>query len=141
MPIFDDSTTTSVGPEDVWMLLYDPSRFPEWSEGIASIDPGGPGNYTMYVDGYPDFPMPQALDVSQGDHRVTISCMVSDLVFQWHLEPIDDGTRISVHVEIPEAEAARLPMQRAMIAASLRNLAELAASDNSPQAQQLQPRE
>jgi hypothetical protein len=34
--------------------------------------------------------------------------MVSDLVFQWHLASIDGGTKISVHVDIPEREASRL---------------------------------
>jgi uncharacterized protein YndB with AHSA1/START domain len=130
MPSFDDSTQTSAAPEDVWMLLYDPVRFPDWWTGIASTIPGEHGDYTMFVEGYPDFPMPQALDAHAHDRRVTISCMVSDLVFQWHLEPADGGgTTISVHVDIPEAEAARLDMQRQVIGSSLRNLAELAATE------------
>jgi uncharacterized protein YndB with AHSA1/START domain len=128
MPTFDDSTITSAPPEDVWMLLYDPLRFPEWWTGIASTTSGSDGDYTMYVDGYPDFPMPQAMDASRDDGRVTISCMVSDLVFDWHLEPIRGGTEISVHVDIPDREAARLTMQRDIIASSLRKLGALAAS-------------
>lgn len=127
MPTFDDSTTTSAAPEDVWMLLYDPLRFPEWWSGIQSTTNDGDGDYTMYVEGYPEFPMPQALDASREDSRVTISCMVSDLVFQWRLAPTDDGTEISVHVEIPEREAARVAMQRELIGSALRNLAALAA--------------
>jgi hypothetical protein len=55
--------------------------------------------------------------------------MVSDLVFQWRLAPIDGGTEISVHVEIPEREAPRLAMQRDVIASSLRKLGALAASE------------
>ena len=39
------------------------------------------------------------LDTSRDDASVTISCMVSDLVFQWHLASIDGGTKISVHVD------------------------------------------
>ena len=129
MPSFDDSTQTSAPPEDVWMLLYDPSRFPEWWTGIASTTPGGDADYTMFIEGYPDFPMPQALDARRQDRRVTISCMVSDLVFQWGLEPVDDGgTTISVHVDIPEAESARLDMQREVIGSSLRTLGRLAAA-------------
>ena len=38
----------------------------------------------------------------------------------------DDGTRIGVHVEIPEEEAHRLDAQRARVSASLRSLAALA---------------
>jgi hypothetical protein len=70
------------------------------------------------------------LDAQAHDRRVTISCMVSDLVFQWHLAPTDGGgTTISVHVDIPEAEAPRLDMQRQVIGSSLRNLGELAATE------------
>ena len=108
------------------MLLYDPLRFPEWWTGIASTTNDGDGDYTMYVEGYPDFPMPQALDAAREDNRVTISCMVSDLVFQWRLAPSDGGTEISVHVEIPEREAARVAMQRELVGSALRNLAALA---------------
>jgi uncharacterized protein YndB with AHSA1/START domain len=131
MPDFDDSITTPAAPEDVWMLLYDPTRFPEWWTGIASTEVGGgDGGYTMFVEGYPDFPMPQALDARRDDNRVTISCMVSDLVFEWQLEAIKDGTKISVHVNIPDREAARADMQRGVIESSLRRLGELAAASS-----------
>jgi uncharacterized protein YndB with AHSA1/START domain len=126
MPTFDDSITTSAAPEDVWMLLYDPLRFPEWWTGVQSTTYDSDGDYTMYVEGYPEFPMPQALDTSREDNRVTISCMVSDLVFQWQLRPCAGGTEISVHVELPEREAARTAMQRELVGAALRNLATLA---------------
>jgi uncharacterized protein YndB with AHSA1/START domain len=129
MPAFDDSITTAASPEDVWMLLYDPLRFPEWWSGIERTTAGGDGDYTMFVEGYPDFPMPQELDARKEDNRVTISCMVSDLVFEWRLDPVDGGTKVSVHVDIPDREAARLDMQRDVIATSLRRLGELAAAD------------
>jgi uncharacterized protein YndB with AHSA1/START domain len=130
MPSFDDSTQCSASPEDVWMLLYDPTRFPEWWTGIASTAMRDDRNYTMFVEGYPDFPMPQILDARPQDNCVTISCMVSDLVFEWNLEPADGGgTQISVHVNVPEAEAARLDMQRDIIGSSLRKLGQLASVD------------
>jgi uncharacterized protein YndB with AHSA1/START domain len=130
MPTFDDATTTSAPVEEVWKLLYDPARFPEWWEGIETTESGGRdggGDFTAYPTGYPDFPMPQQLRADGDGHRVTVSCLVSDLVFEWRLEPLPDGTRIGVHVEIPEAEAARLDDQRGAVSASLRSLAALAA--------------
>jgi uncharacterized protein YndB with AHSA1/START domain len=132
MPSFDDAATTTAAPEEVWKVLYDPSRFPQWWAGMESVEPeaarDGARRYTMYPDGYPDFPMPQTLRSSEDEGRVTISCLVSDLVFEWRLEPGegDRGTRISVHVEIPEDEAHRLEGQREVISASLRQLATLA---------------
>src|SRR5207248_1205701 len=114
-------------PEEVWKLLYDPARFPEWWAGIETVQLGGPGQYTMYPEGYPDFPMAQLLDSRREDGRVTVSCLVSDLRFDWRLEPAGEGTRIAVEVEIPEAEAHRLEAQREVISSSLRRLAALAA--------------
>ena len=130
MPEFRDVITTPAPPEEVWKLLYDSSRFPDWWEGIETVQDGdakgGGGDLTFYPDGYPDFPMPQLLETSRDDGRVKISCLVSDLRFEWRLEELDGGTRISVEVEIPEEEAARLETQQDAIAASLRNLAALA---------------
>jgi len=134
MPTFDDATTTTAPVEEVWKLLYDPARLIEWWEGIERIEThgtDGKGNVTIWPDGYPDFPMPQNLRTDADGKLVTISCLVSDLVFAWKLEPLEDGTRIAVHVEIPEAEAFRLDDQRAAISASLRALAEL-ANDGLP---------
>ena len=127
MPSFRDTATSPAPPEEVWKLLYDPSRFPAWWVGVATVEVSGAGGYTMYPDGYPDFPMAQVLDTERDEHRVTVSCLVSDLRFEWQLEPAAEGTTITVEVEIPEAEAARLETQRGVISASLRKLAQLAA--------------
>jgi hypothetical protein len=85
------------------------------------------GDYIMYPEGYPDFPMPQALETSQENGTVKISCLVSDLCFDWRLRPSGGGTEISVHVEIPDHEAHRLDKQRDIIHQSVRQLAELSA--------------
>jgi len=128
VPSFHDTAMSAAAPEEVWKLLYDPSRFPEWWSGVGTVEVGGAGRgYTMYPDGYPDFPMAQLLETRRTEQRVTISCLVSDLRFEWRLAPEGDGTLISVEVEIPEAEAGRLDAQREIIAGSMRRLAELAA--------------
>jgi uncharacterized protein YndB with AHSA1/START domain len=128
MPSFSDSAQSEAVPEEVWKLLYDPARFPEWWAGIGTVDVERHGAYTMYPDGYPDFPMAQLLETRREDRRVTVSCMVSELRFEWRLEPSGAGTQITVEVEIPEREAQRLDDQREKISASLTRLAELAAA-------------
>jgi hypothetical protein len=133
VPAFHDSATTAAPPEEVWKVLYDPARFPEWWTGVETVEAGSAGAdgatpYTMYSDGFPDFPMPQVLEASRGDGAVRISCLVSDLRFAWRLERAGAGTRISVDVEIPDAEAHRLDGQREVIASALRRLAALAAA-------------
>jgi uncharacterized protein YndB with AHSA1/START domain len=129
MPSFHDTVTSTAPPEEVWKLLYDPARFPDWWAGIGNVDVKGDGEYTMYPEGYPDFPMAQLLDTQRDQQRVTVSCLVSDLRFDWRLEPFSDGTRITVDVEIPEAEAHRLDDQREVISESMKRLAKLAAAE------------
>jgi uncharacterized protein YndB with AHSA1/START domain len=126
MPQFSDAITPTAPPEEVWKLLYDTSRFADWWEGIETVETGD-GDVTFYPDGYPDFPMPQMLETSQDGGHVKVSCLVSDIRFEWRLAEEDGGTRISVDVEIPEEEAERLERQREVATASLRNLARLAA--------------
>jgi uncharacterized protein YndB with AHSA1/START domain len=128
MPSFHDTVTAAAPPEEVWKLLYDPSRFPDWWAGVGTVDVTAEAEYTMYPDGYPDFPMPQLLDTRREEQRVTVSCLVSDLRFEWHLAPEGSGTLITVDVEIPDAEAHRLDTQREVISESMRRLAELAVS-------------
>ncbi len=128
MPSFHDTATSAAPPEEVWKLLYDPSRFPDWWAGIGTVEITGEDEYTMYPDGYPDFPMAQLLETHQDEQRVTVSCLVSDLRFAWALEPTLDGTLITVDVEIPDAEAHRIDAQRDVINASMQRLAQLAAS-------------
>jgi uncharacterized protein YndB with AHSA1/START domain len=125
---FDDSALSEAPVEEVWKLLYDPARMVEWWQGIERVEPSGEGDITVYPKGYPDFPMPQALRAATDGRGLTISCLVSYLVFEWRLEPLDPGTRISVHVEIPDEEAKRLEDQRAGVSASLRSLAALATA-------------
>jgi len=127
MPSFHDVARSVAPPEEVWKLLYDPSRFPEWWAGVETVEVGSDGNYTMYPEGYPDFPMAQLLDSRRDQHRVTVSCLVSDLRFEWRLEPEGEGTLLTVDVEIPEAEAHRLEAQRAVISESMKRLSVVAA--------------
>jgi uncharacterized protein YndB with AHSA1/START domain len=132
METFDCSAVSAAPPEEIWKLLYDPGRFPQWWAGVGSVrtGPGGTGDYTMYPEGYPDFPMPQALESSHEQGTVKISCLVSDLTFDWRLRPEGTGTEISVHVEIPDREAHRLDTQRDIIRHSVLKLAELAAAED-----------
>jgi hypothetical protein len=80
----------------------------------------------MWPDGYPDFPMPQQLRTDRAAGTVTISCQVSDIDVIWQLDEAVDGTAITVHVELPEAESHRLAGQHDLIANSLTALVKLA---------------
>ena len=115
-------------PEEVWKLLFDPSRFPEWWCGIETVQPASDDGFVMWPAGYPDFPMPQKLRTDRTHGRVTVSCQVSDIDVTWQLAEHGERTAIEVRVELPDAEAHRLVGQRAAIRDSLAALATLAAA-------------
>jgi uncharacterized protein YndB with AHSA1/START domain len=112
----------------VWKLLFDPSRFPEWWAGVETVRVDTAGAYTMWPDGYPDFPMPQQLRTDHTAGRVTISCQISDIDVTWQLAEAANGTSITVDVQLPDTEAHRLAGQRELIRDSLTALADLAAT-------------
>jgi uncharacterized protein YndB with AHSA1/START domain len=126
MPGFALSAGCRAPVEEVWKLLFDPTRFPEWWVGIETVRTDGPGEYTQWPSGYPDFPMPQKLRVDQANDRVTISCQVSDIDVVWQLAEGGPGTAIQVTVSLPEREAHRLDGQHQAIEESLRRLTALA---------------
>src|SRR3954447_15112887 len=127
MPAFTLTATAAAPVEEVWKLLYDPARFPQWWAGVETGRRGEGGDYTMWPTGYPDFPMAQRMRSVRSDARVTISCLVSDLEYRWQLSDLGDDTGIEVMVNLPDAEAHRLPVQRELLSASLANLARIAA--------------
>ena len=71
--------------------------------------------------------MPQQMRTEPGDSRVTISCLVSDLLIVWRLRADGESTDIEAHVELPDRGAHRLPDQERLMKQSLTNLAALAA--------------
>ena len=126
MPEFALSASCRAPVEEVWKLLFDPARFPEWWVGIETVHADAPGEFTQWPTGYPDFPMPQKLRVEQARERVTVSCQVSDIDVVWQLAESGTGTSIQVNVSLPEREAHRLDGQHQVIEESLRRLSALA---------------
>jgi uncharacterized protein YndB with AHSA1/START domain len=130
MPSVADHATTAAPPEEVWKLLYDPSRFPEWWAGMERVELGtADGDFTFWYEGWPDFAMPQKLVTQRDGGRVTVSCLVSFMDIEWQLSEDGDGTRIDVRAAIPEAEAGRLEQVRDHLAASVRRLAAVATDE------------
>jgi uncharacterized protein YndB with AHSA1/START domain len=105
--------------EDVWKLLFDPSRFPEWFTGVES-------------DGLPDFPMPQITRTDRVNGRVLMSCQVTDIDFSWQLAEDGDGTGITLRVSASEPTAPVLAAKRPSLAASVVALAALAEREHRP---------
>jgi uncharacterized protein YndB with AHSA1/START domain len=126
MPEFLERSGCRAPAEEVWKLLHDPRRFPEWWAGTERVEPGEDGAVTRYLDGWPDFPMPTAISSRQDGGCIVISCLRSDIVHEWTLEPAPEGCAVRVRVEIPDEEAARLEPMRDEVRASLARLVEVA---------------
>lgn len=132
MPSFVLTTRARAPVEEVWKLLHDPARFPEWWAGVETIRQQAGDQFTLWPVGYPDFPMAQRLRTERANGRVTISCLVSDLEFRWQLSEAGGATDIEVAVTLPDSEAHRLPTQRELLTESIARLAALAVSSTSP---------
>lgn len=109
MPEYTADADCAAPPREVWKLLYDPVRFAAWWPGWERVEPAGPTEVTRYDARWPDFAYPTSVIRDAATGRVVVSCMLSDIVYEWGIEPRDPGCRVTFHVAIPEAEAARVP--------------------------------
>jgi uncharacterized protein YndB with AHSA1/START domain len=126
MPEFAERSACAAPAEEVWKLLHDPARFPDWWAGTERVEPAADGSVTRYLDGWPDFPMPTAISSRREGGCIVISCLRSDIEHEWTLEPAPAGCAVAVRVRIPEQEAARLDPVRAEVRASLARLVRVA---------------
>ncbi|MGH4017111.1 MAG: SRPBCC family protein [Pseudonocardiaceae bacterium] len=126
MPEFTLSGRADAPVEEVWKLLFDPTRFPEWWAGVQTVRNDRADGYTAWMQGDPDFHWPQQLRADRAEGRVTISCQVTDIDFVWQLVQDGPGTRIDVHVTLPNSQAHQLDSEREIITTSLARLATLA---------------
>ena len=92
---------------EVWKLLYDPVRFAQWWPGWERIEPGEGSALTHYDARWPDFAYPATVSSDPSSGRVVVSCLLSDIVHTWSIDPCGSGCRIIVVVTIPAAEAGR----------------------------------
>ncbi len=120
MPGFQVADVCRAPALDVFAILHDPSRIADWWVDTARIETGPDGGVTRYAAEWPDFPYP--LGVSGVDGAVTISCLVSDIVYEWRLAPHPDGCEVSARVELPDDQAEKLEPQRDEVTRSLARL-------------------
>jgi Polyketide cyclase / dehydrase and lipid transport len=122
VPAFMISAHCRSPAEEVWKLLYDPYRFAEWWTGMARVENVTGETVTRYMAEWPDFPYPTRVTMRNDGARVVISCLLSDIIQEWTLEPDGVGCVIRLRVKVPEPEAARLASVRDELEASLPRL-------------------
>lgn len=121
MPAFEETAVCRAPAEEVWKLLHDPARFPEWWAGVDRVDMHD-GGVTRYMEEWPDFAYPTRVSESREGDRVTFSCLLSDISHNWTLSPAEGGCRVAVRVEVPAAEAKRVEAAREEMRASIPRL-------------------
>lgn len=125
MPAFEESAVCRAPAEEVWKLLHDPARFPDWWAGVERVEAGG-GEVARYMEAWPEFAYPTRVSTRREQGRVTVSCLLSDIRQDWALSRDPDGCRVHVRVELPEAEAERLAAVREEVQGSLPRLVAVA---------------
>lgn len=128
MPAFEESAVCRAPAEEIWKLLHDPARFPEWWSGLERVEADGT-EFSRYMEPWPDFAYPTRVSTRREHGRVTVSCLLSDIRQEWTLSRDPDGCRVQVRVEFPEGEVERLGSVRAEVQASLPRL--LAAGERA----------
>ena len=120
MPTLDHTMEADAPPEDVWKLIHDPEAFLRWWGCLEA----GPIPKTTT---HPRFPLAQVVGSSRADGRIVVSCAMDDITFDWQLEEREaGGTRINLHVDVPDHYGFALEPQRQLIEHSMNRLARLA---------------
>jgi Polyketide cyclase / dehydrase and lipid transport len=114
---------------EVWKLLYDPVRFARWWPGWERIEPGEGSALTRYDARWPDFAYPAIVSSDPSSGRVVVSCLLSDIVHTWSIDPGGSGCQISVVVTIPAAEADRTGDTADVVRQALSALVSVAESE------------
>jgi uncharacterized protein YndB with AHSA1/START domain len=123
MPGFRETVVCDAPAIEVWRLVHDPERLPEWMSDTERVEPADDGTVTRYLHGWPDDPMPTRLRSHADGARVVISCLVSDIEMTMSLAPHPRGCAVELEVSLPEGESARLEGMRRLAADSLARLA------------------
>jgi len=120
VPEFNEVAESDAPPEAVWKLLYDPEQFSRWWGCFEAGD-------VPQASTHPAFPLPRVVGSDRAEGRITVSCLVRDIAFDWRLaERPQGGTRIELQVTVPESYGFRIESQRNVIAFSVGRLARLA---------------
>ena len=128
MTQFDLSTTCRAPATEVWALLYDPARFPEWWVGTERME-GDRREVSRYTSTYPGEAFPLNVRSTGHGSRVMISCLRFGIAWEWTLEPAETGCGVRLQVRGTDEHADLVDGQREDMRESLERLVALAERD------------
>jgi len=94
MPSFRDTIIAAAPPEEVWKILYNPARFPEWLAGVETVEPGAESADPDAAIGFTIYPAAPPAGCTRGppsgdllpDHRLAF-CLAARTPRRWHRHP------------------------------------------------------
>jgi uncharacterized protein YndB with AHSA1/START domain len=128
MPIVEAETLIAAPAEEVFKVLHDPTRHPEWWVGLDTIEgvqgQDGELRFSVLSHDYPGVRLEQRQEPLAGG-GIVMTCLQYGLRFRWRLVPEDHATRVHAHVEIPDRWRELTAGYRMKIPASLERLSAL----------------
>lgn len=112
--------------EEIWKLVFDPSRHPEWWVGVGAVDDVRSDGFVLRPEDEPALALEQQLRSLPDGDGVVVSCVTYGTRFTWRLTPAGAATRVEAAIDLPEALAGGLEVKREQLVASLERLADVA---------------
>jgi uncharacterized protein YndB with AHSA1/START domain len=128
MPVIEAEALVGAPAEEVFKILHDPTRHPEWWVGLDTIESVRTQDdtlrFSVYSRDYPGTRLEQRQEPLAGG-GIVMTCLQYGIRFRWRLTPEGDATRVHAHVEIPEHSRELTDGYRVKIPASLERLTTL----------------
>ena len=128
MPVIEAEALVAAPAEEVFKVLHDPTRHPEWWVGVDAIeDVHGDHEalrFSLRRNDLPGRRLEQRQEPLAGG-GIVMTCVQYDIRFRWRLIPEGDATRVQARVEIPEQWRELTDGYRVKIPASLERLTTL----------------
>jgi hypothetical protein len=128
MPVIEAEALVAAPAEEVFKVLHDPTRHPEWWVGVDTIEGvrrrDDALRFSVRSRDYPGIRLEQRQEPLAGG-GIVMTCLRYGIHFRWQLIPEGDATRVHARVEIPEQSRELTEGYRAKIPASLERLTAL----------------
>ena len=130
MPVVEAEALVAAPAEEVFKVLHDPTRHPEWWVGVDAIEGVHRQDDALrfWVDSrdHPGIRLEQRQESLAGG-GIVMTCLQYGIRFRWRLTPEGDATRVHAHVEIPDQSRELTDGYSRKIPASLERLTALCA--------------
>jgi Polyketide cyclase / dehydrase and lipid transport len=128
MPVIEAEALVAAPAEEVFKVLHDPTRHPEWWVGVDTVEGVRRQDDALrfWVDSrdHPGIRLEQRQEPLAGG-GIVMTCLRYGIRFRWRLIPEGDATRVHAHVEIPDYSRELTDGYRTKIPASLERLTTL----------------